>query len=76
MARFYGSMKGAAKTEATRTGTPNSGLEAHIRGWRVGVWVGAYVDPETGKDCLIVYRTGGSDSPGQQGERLAVVEEA
>ena len=33
MARFYASIKGQAKTEATRRGGPKSGIEGHIRGW-------------------------------------------
>ena len=38
MAHFYGSMKGA-RGETTRTGTKNSGINAHVRGWDVGVSV-------------------------------------
>jgi hypothetical protein len=37
MAHFYGSMAGSARTEATRCGTKNSGISAHVRGWDTGI---------------------------------------
>jgi len=63
MAHFYGSMQGG-RGETTRTGTKNSGLSAHIRGWNVGVLVDVkHVD---GKDIIEVRRTGGSNNPNSQ----------
>jgi hypothetical protein len=59
MSQFYGTMIGKAKTEATREGTKNSGLRAHIAGWNSGVRVLAFDDD--GHDCFRVYVTGGSN---------------
>ena len=61
MARFYANIQGN-RGEATRMGTPSSGIGGHIRGWDLGVEVSFYVD-ENGKDAVAVYRTGGSNSP-------------
>ncbi len=61
MARFYGSMQGN-RGEATRMGTPNSGLSAHIRGWDIGVRVELSVDEATGKDRVTLHQTSGSNS--------------
>ena len=36
MARFYGMLKGRARTIATRLGTEKSGLWASINGWTDG----------------------------------------
>ena len=58
MAHFYGTMKGA-RGATSRTGTKNSGMTAHIRGWGVGAEVTVHVD-SMGKDVVTVYRTGGS----------------
>lgn len=59
MARFYGSMDGSAKTTATRCGTTNSGITAHVRGWDCGVEVTAVT---CGNDDVIYIRsTGGSN---------------
>ena len=62
MSRFYGSISGQSKTEATRRGNKQSGVNAHIRGWDVGVFVGCFVNDE-GYDVCEVYETGGSNSP-------------
>ena len=68
MARFYASIQGNSG-ETTRMGTPNSGIQAHVRGWDVGVRV--YVDVDKhGDDVVSVYRTGGSNNP-EAGERIA-----
>lgn len=73
MARFYGSVEGQARTMATRRGSENSGLVAHIRGWNVGVRVVCEVDGQ-GRDVVRVYETGGSNS-GSSGKLLAEVKE-
>ena len=58
MARFYAEIQGN-RGLASRMGTPESGMWAHIRGWSVGCEVRCWVDRE-GKDTIAVYRTGGS----------------
>ena len=61
MARFYASIQGN-RGEATRMGTPGSGIEGHIRGWNTGVLVKCFVNSR-GVDQIIVYRTEGSNNP-------------
>lgn len=62
MARYYGSLQGN-KGEASRMGTPSSGINAHIRGWNVGVKVQIQPDPDDDtKDIVYVWKTGGSNS--------------
>jgi hypothetical protein len=58
MSRFYVSAQGA-RGETTRTGTPNSGIVAHVRGWDIGIPVHGWDD--NGVDVFGVYRTGGSN---------------
>lgn len=58
MAHFYGNIQGN-RGEATRMGTKQSGIEAHIRGWNNGVRVEGFVNAE-GKDCFHIFATGGS----------------
>lgn len=61
MARFYGSMWGAAQSEVTRVGSETSGVGAHVRGWRIGGKVEVF--DRDGKDVLVLQVTGGSDNP-------------
>lgn len=61
MAHFYGSMQGN-RGSVTRTGSKDSGLSAHIRGWDFGVSVRTYVNQD-GVDCVCVSLTGGSNDP-------------
>lgn len=70
MSRFYGTVEGIAKTPASRRGHKN--LEAHIRGWNVGVNIECGVD-EDGNDIIKVYKTGGSNSP--SGQLIAILKE-
>jgi hypothetical protein len=63
MAHFYGSMTGNRGT-ANRCGTKNSGLDAHIRGWDIGIRVN--LRHINGKDVVTVYKTGGSNNPVDQ----------
>ena len=65
MAHFYASIQGN-RGQGTRAGTANSGLSAHIRGWRVGVAVECVYDEQAGKDIITVYRTRGSGNPSKQ----------
>ena len=60
MSRFYASIKGQAKTEATRRGGKKSGIEGHIRGWNVGISVAGIVGTE-GEDVFDVWLTPGSN---------------
>ena len=62
MARFYASMKGN-RGEATRMGTATSGLEAHIRGWGIGIRVECQSIDGGLTDVIRVYKTGGSNDP-------------
>ncbi len=68
MSRFYGSMSGS-RGEVTRCGTPSSGINAHLRGWTVGVRVDG--TPLTGDrggqpdvDAFRIYATAGSNGEG------------
>lgn len=60
MSRFYGSLDGSARTQATRQGTVKSGLVGHVHGWNVGVQVMMDVDAED-RDHAHIYITGGSN---------------
>lgn len=62
MSRFYGSISGS-RGEASRTGTPQSGLGGHIRGWNIGCRVEIFADIEDNDRCNI-YITGGSNNSG------------
>jgi len=66
MSHFYGSIQGA-RGEATRTGTANSGIKAHVRGWDIGGMV--TVENVNGEDVVHFYVTGGSN--GHVLERIA-----
>ena len=59
MARFYADIQGS-RGNATRMGTPNSGISGHIRGWDTGCRVEIHDD--NGVDCVTVYRTSGSNN--------------
>jgi hypothetical protein len=59
VARFIATVRGQAGP-ASRLGSERSGIEAHPRGWRVGVEVVGHV--EDGRDVFYVYATGGSDA--------------
>jgi len=50
--------------EVTRTGTKNSGMNAHIRGWNCGVEVEARWNDELQVNCFDVFRTTGSNGTG------------
>jgi len=63
MSHFYGNMQGG-RGEVTRTGTKNSGMNAHIRGWNCGVEVEARWNDELQVNCFDVFRTTGSNGTG------------
>lgn len=62
MSRFYASIQGN-RGQATRQGTPKSGIEGHIRGWDIGAKISCWVNKE-GKDVVQVAITGGSSDSG------------
>jgi hypothetical protein len=72
MAQFYAEIDGN-RGPASRTGTKNSGMTGHIRGWKVGCRVNCYHDEETDRDEIHVYRTGGSGGDGQSDRLIAVL---
>lgn len=72
MARFYGIIKGRSKTAATRLGSEQSGLIAHVRGWNVGVFIRCEV--VDGKDIIKIFRTNGSNDP-VIGELITIIKE-
>lgn len=51
MARFFGLLKGG-RGEATRLGTPKSGLVARLTGFEIGVKLEAEVEVVRGKEAL------------------------
>lgn len=57
MSHFYGTMQGGAK-EVSRTGDSVSGMQAHVRGWDVGIRV--VCTYEDGHDVCRVWLTSGS----------------
>ena len=64
MSHFYGSVMGSARTEATRRGGAVNGLDAHVRGWDLGVYVAArHVE---GVDVFYLYETKGSNGERKQ----------
>jgi len=64
MSRFYASIKGS-RGEATRQGTPKSGIEGYIMGLDLGVEVVGSISAE-GHDTFKVYLTSGSSGKGQR----------
>lgn len=58
MSRFYASIKGA-RGEATRQGTPASGIHGRIRGWDVGVSIEGRADGDA--DVFNIFVTDGSN---------------
>ena len=58
MVRFYGEIRGQAKSKASRLGSAKSGLAARINGWNIGIRVELFDDD--GRDTVAVYATSGS----------------
>ena len=58
MARFFSSIIGN-RGEATRVGTPNSGITARVQGWHSGVRVAAYAEGD--EDVFVIEATSGSN---------------
>ena len=59
MARFRATMQGQ-RGMASRLGSTKSGINVRVNGWNLGVSVYGYVDPDSGQDTFLVFRTGGS----------------
>ena len=59
MARFYAAIQGN-RGEATRMGTANSGIDGHVRGWKVGGRVMMRVNSK-GEDEVTLSITAGSN---------------
>lgn len=62
MSRFYASIQGS-RGEATRQGTPSSGIEGHIRGWDLGIRVICHVDVDGEDICRVFLTSGSKNSP-------------
>jgi len=60
VSRFYGSLTGQAKTEATRRGSANTGVQSHVRGWNTGLRAAAHAASDNDADTFNVVITGGS----------------
>jgi hypothetical protein len=75
MARYYSTVEGTGYKPATKTGTPASGLSAHISGWNIGASIELRPDPSNPKlDRLIIRLTGGSNSPSPVRDILILTE--
>ena len=65
MARFFCDSQGKLELKTpigyARTGTSESGLSVHARGWNVGILV--TLEAVNGHDIIKVYKTGGSHNP-------------
>ena len=64
MARFFGEMTGVGATVNRVYGTDDSGIDAVVRTWDIGVTVKAAV--QDGDASIRVYATGGSSKPHAQ----------
>jgi hypothetical protein len=68
MAQFRAIIRGQ-RGEASRLGSKQSGMAAHVDGWTAGVTV--RVSHVNGKDLFTVYRTAGSSYAGTPDEKIA-----
>ena len=59
MSRFYGSLQGN-RGMATRCGTKDSGISAHVRGWDIGVYAEVRPCGKCGGDRVYASLSGGS----------------
>ena len=75
MARYLGTIKGQ-RGEASRLGSPQSGMVAKINGWHHGVRLEVYNLLEKGerRDIFHVVLTGGSNGA-RQSETILTIEE-
>jgi len=61
MARYKADISGA-RGSASRLGTVSSGIEAHVRGWDIGVRVYGCPNGDDSGDGFTLYITGGSNN--------------
>ncbi len=54
MSHFYGIVKGQARTQATRRGSPRSGLTTIAASWAGAIEVTLWTDEATGQDMAMV----------------------
>jgi hypothetical protein len=73
MARFIGEVKGS-KGRASRLGGAESGIEGHIRGWKLGGRVAMTALGD--KDSVVLSLTGGSNGYSGLGVEIAAFEGA
>lgn len=73
MSRFYGSIRGSAKTVATRQG--HDSIVGHIRGWSVGAEVRCQPIGDSDRDEVTVEVTSGSGYGGPRQTRVARLRE-
>ena len=73
MSHFYATIQGA-KGEASRTGSKQSGIYAHARGWDIGGSVEVSHDEESGTDTVVFFITKGSNNSGAKEIARATVE--
>ena len=57
MAHFYGIVRGQARTETTRVGSKNSGIQTIAASWKGAITVDIYYDSEKNKDICEVRLT-------------------
>ena len=60
MAQFSGTIKGSRDNTISRLGHKTTGLTTTCNGWSIGVTCLASYNEATGKDEILVYKTGGS----------------
>lgn len=60
MARYRGTIKGQ-RGEASRLGSPKSGLVAYLNGWDIGLYVRLGPCGPDGEDIITVELNGGSN---------------
>ena len=71
MSKLYGSIKGSAKTVATRRG--HNHIEGHIRGWNLGIRVVGSANKD-GNVAFHVFKTSGSNGS-ELGELITTIKE-
>jgi hypothetical protein len=56
MARFRGTVRGSARSEASRTGTVKTGLQVEAGSWSGGVYIDLYVDSDDNDCCRVGFK--------------------
>lgn len=71
MAHFIGTLQGC-RGEASRLGSMDSGIEASVQGWDVGIYAVCRHNRKTGVDTCTAYTTGGSNGQNVKEQRITV----